>query len=122
MRVVTSLHDFLTTQRPQIHQARLNALMTNVDALMRGRKLTVTGLGRAPGRHRHTKHDIKQSDRLIGNVHLNGERQAVYRAVTQLRILAHPDHRFRRMPITHSGACRSLWYRCRNGFLTLKEL
>ena len=87
MRVVQSVHDFLATECPHIHAARLNALMTNVSALMRGRKLTVTGLGRAPGRHRNTKHDIKQSDRLIGNRQLMQERAALYLAVAQ-RLLA----------------------------------
>lgn len=83
MRVVNSLHEALSTQCPEIHDARLAALMTNVNALIEGRKLTVTGLGRSPGRQHNTKHNIKQSDRLIGNRHLTQERPALYRATTQ---------------------------------------
>lgn len=83
MQVVKSLHDLLSNECADIHAARLNALMTNVAALIRGQTLTVAGLGRAPKRHRNTKHDIKQSDRLIGNEHLQHERAALYRAITQ---------------------------------------
>ena len=83
MQVIDSLHKLLALECPGIHTTRLKALMTNVTALMRGKKLTVTGLGRSPGRHRNTKHDIKQSDRLIGNIHLSGERVSLYRALTK---------------------------------------
>lgn len=83
MQVVESLHDMLSIECPHIHSARLTALMRNVDALMSGQKLTVTGLGRAPGRRPNTKHQIKQSDRLIGNPHLDRERESIYRAITR---------------------------------------
>ena len=73
MQVAQSLHELLAVECPHIHSARLNALMRNVEALVRGQKLTVTGLGRAPGRPSNTKHEIKQSDRLIGNAHLDDE-------------------------------------------------
>ena len=96
MQVVKSLHDLLSRNCPDIHAARMNALMTNVRALLRGQKLTVTGLGRAPRRSRNTKHDIKQSDRLIGNTHLALEREALYRALSRLRYLI--------LPLTNSDA------------------
>ena len=54
---------------------------TTVDA--EHQKLMVTALGRAPRRSRNTKHDIKQSDRLIGNTHLAVEREALYRALSR---------------------------------------
>ena len=65
--------------------------MRNVEALVRGQKLTVTGLGRAPGRPSNTKHEIKQSDRLIGNAHLDDEREALYRVITK-RLIGRTRH------------------------------
>ena len=90
MQVIESLHELLARECPHIHRARLNALMTNVAALLTGRKLSVTGLGRALGRYRHTKHAIKQSDRLVGNVRLDGERQALYRTVAKALLGTQP--------------------------------
>ena len=83
MQVLKSLHDLLSDECTTIHATRLKALMINVAALIRGQTLTVTGLGRAPKRHRNTKHDIKQSDRLIGNVHLQRERALLYGAIAR---------------------------------------
>lgn len=91
MQVTQSLHELLSVACPHIHNARLNALMCNVEALVRGQKLTVTALGRAPGRASNTKHEIKQSDRLIGNAHLDDEREAIYRVITQ-RLIGRTRH------------------------------
>ena len=91
MQVAQSLHELLAVECPHIHSARLNALMRNVEALVRGQKLTVTGLGRAPGRPSNTKHEIKQSDRLIGNAHLDDEREALYRVITK-RLIGRTRH------------------------------
>jgi hypothetical protein len=68
MQVVKSLREILLRNCPEIHAARMKALMINVTALLRGQELTVTALGRAPQRNRNTRHDIKQSDRLIGSI------------------------------------------------------
>lgn len=64
-----------------MHKSRLNALFTNVDALLHGQRLSVTGLGRSSRRDIMTKHAIKQSDRLVGNGHLFSERFAYYQAI-----------------------------------------
>ena len=65
-----------------IHKMRLAALMTNVAALIQGRTLTVTGLGRNSPRPTSAKHAIKQSDRLVGNTHLHHEQIHLCRALT----------------------------------------
>lgn len=67
-----------------IHQKRRQALMTAVTALMTGRKLSVTGLGRAICNGTKTKHNIKRVDRLVGNPALHQERLAISRALARL--------------------------------------
>ena len=69
-----------------IHPWRLDAVMAMVDALLRGRVLTVTGLGRALGGPVAPKHQIKKADRLIGNPHLHSERGRFYQALMALTI------------------------------------
>ncbi len=50
---------------------------------MRGRRLTLTELGRSlPGPAR-VKHNIKRIDRLLGNPHLVAERMGLYRALAR---------------------------------------
>tara|TARA_R110002096_G_scaffold37875_2_gene104944 strand:+ start:897 stop:1100 length:204 start_codon:yes stop_codon:yes gene_type:complete len=56
--------------------------MVNVEALLEGQTLTVTALGRHSQRLTSAKHTIKQSDRLVGNTHLETERVHFYRAIT----------------------------------------
>ena len=81
MQAVKMLHQALNESCPEIHAYRLTALMAGVEALVTGQTLTVTGLGRALPRDISMKHGIKQSDRLVGNVHLFEERCAIYQAV-----------------------------------------
>lgn len=90
MQVVKSIHKILLANCPSIHRARLDALLTNVGALVRGHKLTVTALGRAAGRRTQPKHAIKQSDRLIGNPPLAPERLAIYPAITRTLLASTP--------------------------------
>ena len=81
MQAVKMLHQRLNESGPEIHAYRWTALMAGVEALVTGQTLTVTGLGRALPRDISRKHGIKQSDRLVGNVHLFAERRAIYEAV-----------------------------------------
>jgi len=89
MQVIDSLTQILRTRCASIHKTRLTALMTNVEALIQGQTLTVTGLGRHSQRPTNTKHAIKQSDRLIGNVHLEYDRIHFYRAIVHCLIQKH---------------------------------
>lgn len=68
------------------HQRRMDAVISMVDALLRGRVLTVTGLGRSLRAGSAPKHQIKKADRLIGNRHLHGERKSFYQALIGLTI------------------------------------
>jgi hypothetical protein len=68
------------------HQRRMDAVISLVNALLRGRVLTVTGLGRSLQGASAPKHQIKKADRLIGNLHLHSERAAFYQALIALTI------------------------------------
>lgn len=83
MQAKKMLHQMLSKNCPQIHDVRLTALMDGVESLVYGQTLTVTGLGRSSLRGTSMKHSIKQSDRLIGNSHLYGERFIIYQTVAQ---------------------------------------
>ncbi|MBT8765726.1 hypothetical protein J7302_06225 [Pseudomonas sp. DB1] len=52
--------------------------MSGVAALLHGRRLTLTGLGRAMPGTAHVKHSIKRADRLLGNRQLQVERPLFY--------------------------------------------
>lgn len=68
------------------HQRRMDAVISMVNALLRGRVLTVTGLGRSLKGKSSPKHQIKKADRLIGNRHLHSERDTFYQALIALTI------------------------------------
>lgn len=66
-----------------IHAARLQLVFTAVWTLLRSRRLSLTCLGRAIAERTSPKHGIKRIDRLLGNVHLQNERVAVFRAIAR---------------------------------------
>jgi len=68
------------------HQRRMDAVISMFDALLRGRVLTVTGLGRSLRGRAAPKHQIKKADRLIGNRHLHRERESFYKALIALTV------------------------------------
>ena len=65
------------------HRARGHALVRVVGALLGGRKLALTHLGRHRAGRAFVKHHIKAVDRLLGNRHLHGERDGAYGAVAK---------------------------------------
>ena len=86
MQVIDSLTQILRTRCTMIHKIRLVALMTNVEALIQGKTLTITGLYRNSHRSTNAKHAIKQSDCLTGNAHLESDRVHLYRALVHCLI------------------------------------
>ena len=86
MRATQLLDTYLHKYCQGVHKKRMVAVMFLTSALMTGRKLSVTGLGRAICNHTHTKHNIKRADRLIGNAALNQERLIIYKAMAKLII------------------------------------
>lgn len=83
------LHNLLLKACPQIHVTRLASLFRGVDALLHCNKLTLVQLGRHLPGSAITKHKIKQSDYLIGNLHLYNEKSLLYRALSHLLINPH---------------------------------
>jgi len=81
MHAFNIVQQLLRTRCPHIHAARLTVILAAVAAAVRGRRLTLTELGRSlPGLAR-VKHNIKRIDRLLGNRHLAAERMGLYRAL-----------------------------------------
>lgn len=81
------MHAFAIVQQllrsccPHIHAARLTVIVAAVGAAIRGRRLTLTELGRAVIGPARVKHNIKRMDRLLGNRHLANEQMGLYRAL-----------------------------------------
>jgi hypothetical protein len=88
--IVPLLHRWLRGNCPAVHAARVTAVVTVVEALVLGAKLTLTHLGRNLRSAAFAKHSIKRVDRLLGNAHLQRERPLVYRAVAHALLAATP--------------------------------
>ena len=86
MHATQLLDTYLRKHCQGIHQTRMKALITATMALMTGKKLSVTGLGRAMRTEAKTKHNIKRADRLVGSAALNQDRPLIYRALAKLII------------------------------------
>jgi hypothetical protein len=70
------------------HATRAKALVRVVRALLTGGKLSLTHLGRSLSGPAHVKHQIKAVDRLLGNRHLQRERDGIYRAIASTLLFA----------------------------------
>jgi len=77
------LSQWLSNHRVIGHGARAHAVLRIVRALLDGGKLSLTHLGRNREGSAYTKHKIKSVDRLLGNRHLHGERDEIYRAIAR---------------------------------------
>ncbi|HEY9153558.1 MAG TPA: IS4 family transposase [Opitutaceae bacterium] len=77
------LSQWLSNRTVVGHATRAAALVRVVRALLTGGKLSLTHLGRSLEGAAQTKHQIKAVDRLLGNRHLHGERDGIYRAIAQ---------------------------------------
>ena len=80
MHALRIVQQLLRTRCPHIHAARLSVILAAVAAAVRGRRLTLTELGRALIGPARIKHGIKRIDRLLGNPRLNAERFSIYQA------------------------------------------
>lgn len=80
------LHNTLKKSCPKIHSSRLNSLVSAVNSLLLGKRLTLTGLGRSSPGSTQVKHKIKRIDRLVGNIHIHTEVMDCYKALARLLI------------------------------------
>ena len=62
------LHNFIQKSSTTIHKKRIRAVTNAAGALLNGKRLTLTALGKAKERHA-----IRGMDRLIGNKQLHHE-------------------------------------------------
>ena len=84
MQVVKLLHKLSGKCLDGVHSYRHEAVWAGVGALLRGKRLWLTALGRHVGGRVEEKHSIKRMDRLLGNRHLSGERMDWYRWLARL--------------------------------------
>jgi hypothetical protein len=88
MHEVKLLNKLLQESSAIGHKRREEVFITCVQSVLQGARLTVTDIGcHAKGRA-FVKHKIKQSDRLVTNLHLYEERASIYRST--LKYLAQP--------------------------------
>lgn len=86
MRALEVVHEEIRKRLGAVHRLRWNALWRVVGALVIGRKLWLTALGRAlPGAAR-PKHAIKAVDRLLGNKRLHAERITIASALASVLV------------------------------------
>ncbi len=90
MSIIKTLHTLIKQSLPNLHLARLNALMAAVEAGLTGASVSITTLGRAVSGSTFIKHKIKRMDRLAGNRHLKSERKALYGVMTQFLLKSLP--------------------------------
>ena len=83
MRAERMLSRWLEPLTDFMHAKRQRALLDVVGALMKGRRLWVTALGRALPGPAKFKHRIKRVDRLLGNPRLWSECEEVYRRLAR---------------------------------------
>lgn len=83
MHALIIVQQLLRTRCPHIHAVRLTVILAAVAAAARGRRLTLTELGRALLGPACVKHNIKRIDRLLGNRHLAAERPQLYQALAR---------------------------------------
>lgn len=81
MHVIATLQQKLQPGLSFMHAQREQALWRVVEALLKGGKLWLSGLGRFRGPPGQDKHGIKAVDRLLGNRTLWREKLGVYRAI-----------------------------------------
>lgn len=86
MHAITLLHKLLNDDCREIHKQRLAALMSGVEGLLNGHRLSIAGLGRSLTSAAQVKHNIKRMDRLAGNGHLHQELLLLYQVLSK-RIL-----------------------------------
>lgn len=86
MHATQLLDNYLGRRCQGVHRKRMIAILDITKALMTGKKLTVTGLGRALCNSVKTKHNIKRVDRLVGSVTVNQGRYSISQALARLII------------------------------------
>lgn len=81
MHIHELLHKTFSNQLPQVHKTRLISLMTACEAAINSKQLYLTELGRSIANTNKECSNIQKVDRLLGNGHLQTERESVYQVM-----------------------------------------
>lgn len=76
------LHKLIKNALPEIHEKRVRALINAVGALLLGKRLTLTGLGRSLPSRAKERHCIRKMDRLLGNTQVHKEEKSYYQLIS----------------------------------------
>lgn len=76
------LHKMIKKSLPKLHSKRVNALLCAAEALVNGKKLTLTGLARSSKNTCTPKSAIRKIDRLLGNSKIHNDRKYYYEYVS----------------------------------------
>lgn len=90
MHVNTILQGLFSSCRPFIDLRTFNTLLSTIEALTRGRKLTIASLGRSLIRNCTVKNKIKAVDRLFGNTKLQKNLPKFYQRILNKIIANNP--------------------------------
>jgi hypothetical protein len=77
------LFDAMESACPNIHEARLEAVLDVANALQQSQNLSLSAMGKYLSGKSETKHKIKKVDRLEGNKHLHKELGALYNGLSR---------------------------------------
>ena len=81
MQQMPLLHKELAKELPFIHKTRLNCLMSVSNTAATNNTLYLTGLGRKDPSMKKTSSNIEKVNRLLGNKHLQIERESFYQVI-----------------------------------------
>lgn len=81
MHAFTLLHKIVQERLPTIHKKRLSSLFTACTSAASDNKLYLTGLGRSISNTNKECSNIQKVDRLLGNGHLQAERNLFYKVM-----------------------------------------
>lgn len=79
MHLPELLHKTIEEELPQIHKIRLESLITVCETAMSSNHLCLTGLGRSLTNSNKESSNIQKVDRLLGNGHLQAEKESFYK-------------------------------------------
>jgi hypothetical protein len=77
------LHKSLSKAFAKMHRARVNVLLGAVSAFILGRRLVLMDMARSWPDVERVRGPLKKLDRLLGNQHLQAEKQFIYGAMAQ---------------------------------------
>jgi len=104
MPAPTICHKYLQQALSGFNKARVKSLLHCSDALVQGKRLTLTEIGRNIAGKAKVKHKIKRVDRLLGNPKLHADLITIYQAIAESFYASLP---YLVIAVDWSGCCSS---------------